>query len=349
MCEFCAEHGEGKVWYLAMQNYNQELLSQNGRREQIRRFFQDFEASAARSLSALDRIQRLPFIPNAVGAAASSRQKASHFGQVVPLEDVDRLLDQVGSFVRLPCVCRSFTTGRYDRRFCYGLGIDPGAIIGDFPDFGGQLETLSREEARQAIHKLDKDGLVHSVWTFGTPFIGGLCNCDQDCVAYRLQVGAGVMQVYFPAEYVAAVDLDLCRGCMQCRARCPFGAVRYSASLDKCLVDPNLCYGCGVCRAACSRGAIRLEPRLRPWRWERRRQQPGARRVTAAACSDPRQCRRCLEVCPAQVFAIAPRQPRASGREAQEWQIHAVFQSRCTNCGACMQACPEGAIRLQPG
>jgi len=32
MCEFCAEHGEGKIWYLAMKNYSQEMLSQNGRK-----------------------------------------------------------------------------------------------------------------------------------------------------------------------------------------------------------------------------------------------------------------------------------------------------------------------------
>jgi hypothetical protein len=40
------------------------------------------------------------------------------------------------------------------------------------------LETLSKEEALDSIRKLDKEGLVHSVWTFKTPFIGGLCNCD---------------------------------------------------------------------------------------------------------------------------------------------------------------------------
>ena len=31
MCEFCTEHGEGKVWYLSQKNYAQEMLAQDGR------------------------------------------------------------------------------------------------------------------------------------------------------------------------------------------------------------------------------------------------------------------------------------------------------------------------------
>src|SRR3972149_6015257 len=112
MCEFCAEHGEGKIWYLAMKNYSQAMLSQNGRREHIAQFFQNFESSVAASLSALDAVQALPFVPSVVGKVATARQKKSHFGQVVPIEDVDKILDQIDSIVRLPCVCRSLTTGR---------------------------------------------------------------------------------------------------------------------------------------------------------------------------------------------------------------------------------------------
>ena len=26
MCQFCTEHGEGKKWYLLMENYSKELL-----------------------------------------------------------------------------------------------------------------------------------------------------------------------------------------------------------------------------------------------------------------------------------------------------------------------------------
>jgi hypothetical protein len=47
MCEFCAEHGEGKQWYLSMKNYSRELLADPQRRDHIAAFFKDFENSVA--------------------------------------------------------------------------------------------------------------------------------------------------------------------------------------------------------------------------------------------------------------------------------------------------------------
>ncbi len=43
MCEFCTQHGEGKKWYLQMENYSQELLEQDGRREYMIEFLNTFE------------------------------------------------------------------------------------------------------------------------------------------------------------------------------------------------------------------------------------------------------------------------------------------------------------------
>lgn len=41
---------------------------------------------------------------------------------------------------------------------------------------------LTKEEALAAFRHHEQEGLCHTVWTFMTPFIGGLCNCDrQDC------------------------------------------------------------------------------------------------------------------------------------------------------------------------
>ena len=346
MCEFCTEHGEGKEWYLTMKNYGQELLSQAGRREQITAFVQNFETDVAESLSMLDAIQALPFVPGVVSQAATARQKKIHFGQVVPIEDVDKVLGLVDNIVRLPCPCRSLTTGRKEVRYCYGLGIDPTGLIGQFPDYGENLEWLTVQEAQTAIRKLDVEGLVHSVWTFTTPFIGAICNCDQDCVAYRLQVGAGMMQVFFPAEYVAAVDWERCSGCKLCRGQCPFGAIRYTAGQDKCAIDPALCYGCGVCRAACKKDAIKLEPRRRAFRWQRRAVTPGRYRVTVRPCPNPRECRTCLQVCPSRVFGLAPQSARAPGVRAGDWSMRVMLPSRCTGCGACAAACPQGAIAV---
>jgi ferredoxin len=346
MCEFCAQHGEGKIWYLAAKNYGEELLSQEGRREHITAFFQDFEARVAQSLTTLDALQALPFVPDIVGGVATARAKKGHFGQVVPIEDVEKILDMTNTVVRLPCACRSLTTGRQDARFCYGIGIDPGEMIGQFPDYAEKLETLTPEEARTAINQLDQEGLIHSVWTFDTPFIGGVCNCDQDCIAYRLQISTGMMQQFFPAEYVAVIDWDRCSGCKLCRGQCPFGAIRYSASQDKCFIDPNLCYGCGICRSTCNREAITLLPRQRFFGWQRKAAPPGKHRVTVQACPSPRDCLACVDACPAGVFGVLPLEQRQNGVPASNWVVRPVFSSRCTGCQICVEACPEGAITV---
>ncbi len=347
MCEFCVEHDEAQVWYLAMENYGQAMLSQNGRKEHISRFFQNFEESVANSLPALDAIQALPFVPDVVSKVATARQKKSHFGQVVPIEDVDKILDQIDLIVRLPCVCRSLTTGRREVRYCYGLGIDPAGIIGQYPDYAEHLEWLAREEARKAIHQLDKEGLVHSVWTFDTPFIGGLCNCDQDCMAYRMQISTGMLQVFFAAEYSASIDWDRCTGCKLCRSQCPFDAIRYTATQDKCTIDPNQCYGCGICRAMCKHGAIDLRPRQAPVRWQRHAATRRRHKIMVKTCESPRDCRACIDTCQARVFGLAPKQARQSNLPTREWEVRVLTPTRCTNCGACVSACPQHVIAVR--
>jgi ferredoxin len=187
---------------------------------------------------------------------------------VVPIEDLERIVDMQDSIVRLPCVCRRLTTGR-EARYCFGVGADWAGTLGPYPDISHGLETLGREEAKAVLRSFDERGLVHSVWTFNTPFIGGICNCDHDCVAYRVQVKAKLMPLMFRGEYVARVDPDVCTGCRRCFTQCQFGAIHYSSALGKAWVEMEECFGCGVCRAACAKGAIRLEPRSRfpglPW------------------------------------------------------------------------------------
>jgi ferredoxin len=144
-------------------------------------------------------------------------------------------------------------------RYCYGLTMDKEMM--ESLDDSFSLETLSKEEALDSIRKLDKEGLVHSVWTFKTPFIGGLCNCDHDCMAYRMTHARKDYPVMFRAEWVAAVSLDSCNGCRLCMRQCQYGAIRYSSNDKKVIIDPTACYGCGVCRASCNKDAITLHPR----------------------------------------------------------------------------------------
>jgi ferredoxin len=258
MCEFCTQHGEGKKWYLAMENYSIELLNQDHRRKYAAEFVNGFHRRVPKSVQQLDKIRKTPLMMLAK-PVLTHVQKQDHYGQVVPLEDVEKIFERVQCAVRLPCVCRRVTTGNMNARYCYGLTMDQQLM--DALDDSFSLEVLSKEEALQSIRKLDKEGLVHSVWTFKTPFIGGLCNCDQDCMAYRITHVRRDYPVMFRAEWVAEVTAEVCNGCRLCMRQCQYGAIRYSSNNKKVTIDPAACYGCGVCRAVCNREAINLSPR----------------------------------------------------------------------------------------
>jgi Fe-S-cluster-containing hydrogenase component 2 len=271
MCEFCHKHGEGEKWYLRAENYSADLLSDLKRRK----FIADFFSLTEKSPGLLERVGKLRIMPHFVKSAVVThkvgRWKELHYGQVLPIEDVERVFGVVSNVVRLPCYCRHINLGT-EQRFCYGVSlapqegemfkiireIDMGYLTG--PDTSG-LEELTKEEALENFRQYEKEGLCHTVWTFVTPFIGGICNCDRsDCGAMQTTVTEGVPHM-FRAEYVAEVNPEPCNGCRQCMRVCQFGAIGYSAANKKVFIDALRCYGCGICRASCTKNAIQLHDR----------------------------------------------------------------------------------------
>jgi ferredoxin len=188
-------------------------------------------------------------------------RKVEHFGQVIPIEDVEKVIELADSITRMPCGCRFQTTGKTDKRYCFGFGLDKWGILGKYPEASSSLEVLDKEEAKRLFHKFDEEGLMHSVWTGVTPYVIGLCNCDRDCGAYKGYIEMRGAPHFFRAEYVCQVDWDLCNGCRACMSQCQFGSQFYSSALGKVYIDPTRCFGCGVCRTACPSEAITLLPR----------------------------------------------------------------------------------------
>lgn len=114
MCEFCTKHGEGKKWYLQMKNYSQELLHAelspqqkkivkvNSRVEWINEFFNDFvlpQPKPEKSPESKDIPQ-----PKPSEAQIIETRKIEHFGQILPIEDVEEVIDMVNSITRVLAV-----------------------------------------------------------------------------------------------------------------------------------------------------------------------------------------------------------------------------------------------------
>lgn len=258
MCEFCTQHGEGKRWYENITNYTEELFYQVNSEKNLKKFLDNLYHSLKVDVeSAYKWKKRLPRIYNIIAyPLVTSHLRKSHFGQIVPIEDIENILDNFNSVVRLPCICRKVTTGE-NRRYCFGIGMDLTPIFKDVPDFS-DFDRLSTKEAKKLMRYLDIEGKAHSVWTFQTPFIGGMCNCDRDCMAYRFQLKMEIGKAMWKGEYIADIDPLKCSGCKECIQRCYFGAIRYDRQNIKCSVDIMNCYGCGICRAVCKDDAINL-------------------------------------------------------------------------------------------
>jgi ferredoxin len=266
MCEYCHKHGEGQKWYLQAKNYSQDLqsdLQKNG--------IFDW-GILSKDMQQWEEIKKAPFAERELKEhAIAERVRNMHFGQVIPIEDVENIFGIVNSIVRMECICRKGKNTR-EQRYCFGISVipsgekikkvvsQPGTGFLGGPNTDG-LEKMDKDKTLKLFREYEKEGLCHSVWTQLTPFIVGLCNCDRaDCGAMQSSVVRGT-PIMYRAEYVAEFNPELCSGCRACMRVCQFGAIGYSAGNKKAYFDAGRCYGCGICRAACTKGAIQLKPR----------------------------------------------------------------------------------------
>jgi ferredoxin len=132
MCEFCTAHGEGKKWYENAANYTAEVFHKVNSEKNLRKFLGDLSRSLREDVQrAAVWKRRLPRIYNLIAFPLITRHlKKVHFGQIVPVEDVERILDRFSTVVRLPCVCRKASIGREMWKAEYVSAIDPGLCTG---------------------------------------------------------------------------------------------------------------------------------------------------------------------------------------------------------------------------
>lgn len=268
MCEFCVQHGDGKLWYLEAANYAYDLENDLERRGYLVEFVTTFDKRMTTGIKVLDMMKVVPRpIGDAIRGVVSKRQQKDHFGQPVPLEDCEKILDIATSVVQLPCVCRH-REGEPEEGYCLAITVGPvdGALDEAFRGFAdgpdtSKFQRLSKDEALAVLRRCESEGLMHSVWTFKTPFISAICNCNlaSGCMAMRTTLDYH-LKVMWKGEYVAEVDPGVCIACGACFDRCPFSAIKPDPA-KRAVVTAQDCYGCGTCRSACRKDAISLRER----------------------------------------------------------------------------------------
>jgi len=267
MCDVCVKHGEGKKWYLESTFYAEELEKAGKREYLAKKAYERFEWFFARSMPYLGFFKAIPGLAKLVDYPVEAIMKREHYGQVIPIEDVILALDLATSIYRQPCVCKSLLRGKHDHNLCLGFGLFPENYFKSYADYSEYTVRIDKEEAVELMREAEKRGYIHTIWTYRTPYIGKMCNCDiPDCAAFTTRTKFGTRTVY-KSEYIFFVEPDFCNGCMACLKRCQFGAIHYSPITKKVTIDSSACFGCGVCRVSCKQNAIKFRTRPKEGSW----------------------------------------------------------------------------------
>ncbi len=268
MCQFCVEHGEGKRWYLQAEHYAADLESDLERRRYVVHFIDGFEEMRARAITAGEVIGTLPRpVARLAKDSISRKMRRDHFGQPLPIEDVEQVLDLATSITVIPCICRMHERNRDAEEVCVLVTSKPvdSVLAEGFKDYDGgpdldDFHTLTKDEAMELMRSCEERGLMHSIWTFKTPFTAAICNCNlsSGCMAMKLTAGYDI-KLMWRGETVARLDSERCTRCGACAEICPFSAI--DAGRGSVTFHAERCWGCGICRTACAHDAIALAER----------------------------------------------------------------------------------------
>jgi Pyruvate/2-oxoacid:ferredoxin oxidoreductase delta subunit len=279
MCETCMKHGAGGKWYLNAKAYSEEVATRYDLRSFLLEQYKSFEQISVRKVGGFNAVGlgyklQIPIIGRIIKGTAErllhSRRPPSnpfkpegHIGQVVPLEDAAAILEHCAAepIIEKNCMCRYMSRGEKEA-CCINFGV-MSEIIDRLPRFIPEKEKyhLSRKEAIARFEEHNRKGYIGTIWYGPYPYINNLCSCSTpECAGLRPRLDFGIVSIY-KAEYVAVLDPDRCRGCLECLSVCQFGALRLDPSLDRVVVDTQRCFGCGVCRHVCSASALSLVPR----------------------------------------------------------------------------------------
>lgn len=134
-----------------------------------------------------------------------------------------------------------------------------------------------------------------------------------------------------PWALAEAAFLAACTRCNACVQACPQGILSLVRGYPEIDFSRGECTFCGKCREACTPAALRAETGQPPWR---------LRATVAAQCLAHRDvvCRSCGDACGEAAIRFSPRLGGAA--------LPQILEERCTGCGACVPACPAGAVTM---
>jgi len=119
-----------------------------------------------------------------------------------------------------------------------------------------------------------------------------------------------------------------CLGYGDCVKACPYGAARIENGIA--VIDESLCKGCSMCVAMCPKGLISIVDNLDAAVVKCGSHDKGgvARKLCKTACIG---CMKCQKVCESDAITVTN-------------FLASIDPQKCTSCGKCIEACPQGCI-----
>ena len=192
--------------------------------------------------------------------------------QVLPYEDVVKVLEEQEEFCVAVCPCRhrknldpALPDCEHSTETCLHFG-----QLARYMVENGLGRPITIQEARDILKKSAEEGLVHGIsnWLSG---VDTICNCCKCCCMWFesfhvLRHGKSMDA----SNFVVSTNEETCKACGLCVKRCPMEALSLTHSAQAknkkgqaSALNADRCIGCGVCAYKCPTGSLRLVHRGR--------------------------------------------------------------------------------------
>jgi len=185
--------------------------------------------------------------------------------QIIPLEEVNNIIDRNDSFAVIPCPCRKRAEvegireckEKYPINNCIVMGFLAVGMLDNAKRTDDPIiRAAGKEEVKEITRKAAEMGLVHNTDNT-TENILILCACCECCCSLL----AGLVKFDNPraiakANYVSNIDEESCVACGTCIERCKFDAIIVD---DVARINLDKCVGCGLYAVTCPEEAISMK------------------------------------------------------------------------------------------